>query len=308
MRAFFITILFALSGFLAKAGISPLDTVKYLTKSKLIQLIDQVFDMDDVSPKEIDKLNYYSSLLRSNRSDSVKISEFNLYELSFYSAEDEKLLFPTTSLESVPNSFNLVVENDLLSYYSAPFKGVVTSHYGWRDGKMHNGIDIDLNKGDKVCAAFDGKVRVAKRQGGFGNLVILMHPNGLETVYAHLSRIKVKTGDVVLSGQVIGLGGSTGHSTGSHLHLEIRYKGHAMNPATIISFSEHKLNHHTVTVRNSKHKLFAFPSNCDVHTVGKGESWNLIASKYGISTKELLALNGVSKRYYLKPGQQLRIN
>ncbi|HRH12500.1 MAG TPA: peptidoglycan DD-metalloendopeptidase family protein, partial [Bacteroidia bacterium] len=143
---------------------------------------------------------------------------------------------------------------------------------------------------------------------GFGNLVILMHPNGLETVYAHLSRIKVKTGDVVLSGQVIGLGGSTGHSTGSHLHLEIRYKGHAMNPATIISFSEHKLNHHTVTVRNSKHKLFAFPSNCDVHTVGKGESWNLIASKYGISTKELLALNGVSKRYYLKPGQQLRIN
>lgn len=308
MRSFLLTILFLhASGFIAKVG-SPLDSVKYLTKTKLVQLIDQVFEMDDVNPKEIDKLNYYSSLLKSNRVDSVKISEFNLFELSFYSAEDEKLLFPTTSLEFVPSSFNLVIENDYLSYYNPPFKGVVTSNYGWREGKMHNGIDIDLNKGDKVCAAFDGKVRVAKRQGGFGNLVILMHPNGLETVYAHLSRIKVKTGDVVLSGQTIGLGGSTGHSTGSHLHFEMRYKGHAMNPATVISFTEHKLNHHTVTVKNSKHKLCAFPSNCNLHTVCRGESWNLIANKYGISTKELLALNGVSKRYYLKPGQQLRIN
>jgi len=283
-------------------------TYKFISKGKLAHLIDSVFDLQNISVKDIDMLNYYASLLKSSRSDSVKISEFNLYELSFYSVSDEKLLFPPINLDSIPNSFNIILENDYLSYYYAPFKGVITSNYGWRDGRIHKGIDIDLNKGDKVSAAFDGKVRFAKRQGGFGNVIILMHPNGLETVYAHLSKIKVKEGDVVLSGQTIGLGGSTGHSSGSHLHFELRYKGHPMNPAAFISFTEFKLIHHTITVKNSKHILSAFPSNCNLHTVNRGESWNLIAGKYGLSTKELMALNGIGKRYYLKPGQQLRIN
>lgn len=283
-------------------------TYRFISKGKLAHMIDSVFDMENVTVKDIDLLNYYASLLKSSRADSVKISEFNLYELSFYSQSDEKLLFPLTRLDSIPHTFNLILENDYLSYYYAPFKGVVTSNYGWRDGRIHKGIDIDLNKGDKVSAAFDGKVRFAKRQGGFGNVVIIMHPNGLETVYAHLSKIKVKTGDVVLSGQTIGLGGSTGHSSGSHLHFELRYKGHSLNPGAFISFTDFKLFHHTITVKNTKHTLSAFPSNSNLHTVNRGESWNLIAGKYGLSTKELMSLNGIGKRYYLKPGQQLRIN
>jgi len=279
-----------------------------MTRAKLSHLVDSVLELKQVTTKDVDLLNYYTSLLNSNNTDVVKISEFNLNELSFYSEEDEKLLFPLTPTDSLPKSFNLILENDLLSYYVSPFKGVVTSNYGWRDKRMHNGIDIDLNKGDKVAAAFDGKVRFAKKQGGFGNVVILMHPNGLETVYAHLSKLKVKAGDVVLSGQTVGLGGNTGHSHGSHLHLEIRYKGHALNPATIISFNDHKLYHHTITVRSSKQKLAAFPTNSNLHKVSRGESWNYIATQYGISTKKLMALNGVSKRYYLKVGQQLRVN
>ena len=279
-----------------------------MTRGRLAHLVDSVLELKNVNQKDIDLLNYYTSLLNSSNSDAVKISEFNLNELSFYSEEDEKLLFPLTPTDSLPASFNLVLENDLLSYYVSPFKGVVTSNYGWRDKRMHNGIDIDLNKGDKVAAAFDGKVRFAKKQGGFGNVVILMHPNGLETVYAHLSKLKVKAGDIVLSGQTIGLGGNTGHSHGSHLHLEVRYKGHALNPATIISFNDHKLYHHTITVKSHKQKLAAFPTNSNLHKVNRGESWNYIASQYGISTKQLMALNGVSKRYYLKVGQQLRVN
>ena len=160
-------------------------------------MIDSVFDEENVSVRDLDKLNYYASLLKVNRGDSVRISEFNLFELSFYSQADEKLLFPTTRFDSIPGSLHLLLENDYLSYYSAPFKGVVTSNYGWRDGRIHQGIDIDLVKGDKVFAAFDGKVRFSKKQGGFGNVVILMHPNGLETVYAHLSKLKVKEGDIV---------------------------------------------------------------------------------------------------------------
>ena len=173
---------------------------------------------------------------------------------------------------------------------------------------MHKGTDIDLNRGDKVKAAFSGKVRVAKRQGGFGNVVILMHPNGLETVYAHLSRLKVKTGDVVLSGQVIGLGGSTGHSSGSHLHFEVRYQGHPLNPATFISFSENKLEHHSITIKNTHHALCAFPSNRSLHQITRGDSWYGIAHQYGLSMKELMALNGVQRRFSLRVGQELRVN
>lgn len=281
---------------------------QYITKSKLVGLIDSLFEKEEVSIREIDQLNYYASLLHHGRCDSIRISDFNLHELSFYSRKDENLLFPQVPLDSISGSFNLILENEFLSYYSAPFKGVVTSHYGWRDGRMHKGIDIDLNKGDRVTAAFSGKVRFARKQGGFGNVIILMHPNGLETVYAHLWKIKVKEGDVVMSGQLIGLGGSTGHSTGSHLHFEMRYKGHSINPASIISFSDFKPFHKSITIKNTKHNLCAFPSNSSLHTVIRGESWNLIASKYGLSTRELLALNGVSKRYYLKPGQHLRIH
>jgi hypothetical protein len=281
---------------------------KVISKSKLSHIIDSVFEKENVTAKDIDLLNYYASLLKNNNSDSVKISEFNLNSLSFYCQRDEKILFPPTSLDSIPVSFNLKLESDYLGYYFSPFKGVVTSHFGWREGRIHKGIDIDLEKGDKVSAAFDGKVRFAKKQGGFGNVVILMHPNGLETVYAHLSKIKVKEGDVVLSGQTIGLGGNTGHSYGTHLHFELRYKGHPLNPAAFISFTDHKLYYHTVTIKNTKHMLAAFPGNSNLHVVNRGESWNLIAGKYGLSTKELMALNGVAKRYYLKPGQQLRIN
>lgn len=275
-----------------------------VAKIKLTHLIDSILELDRVGPADVTLLNTYATLLKNSRQKQ----EFNLNELSFYSASDEKILFPLGKLDSLPPNFTMELENDYLGYYMTPCKGVVTSNYGWREGRIHKGIDIDLNKGDHVYAAFDGKVRLARAQGGFGNVVILMHPNGLETVYAHLSRFKVKEGDIVLSGQTIGLGGNTGHSSGSHLHFEVHYLGHALNPGTIISFTEHKLYHHSVTIKNSKQSLCAFPANSNLHRVNRGESWYQIASKYGLSLKELMALNGVGRRYYLKEGQQLRIN
>ncbi len=173
---------------------------------------------------------------------------------------------------------------------------------------MHKGIDIDLNKGDAVVAAFDGKVRIAKRKGGYGNVVVIMHPNGLETVYAHLHKFKVKAGDVVLSGQTIGLGGSTGHSTGSHLHFEVRYKGQALNPASIISFTDHKLLDDAIVLKKSRKDICAFPNSATVHTVEKGESWYVLIKKYGLTTKQFCELNGTQKRFTLRVGQKVRIN
>jgi len=108
--------------------------------------------------------------------------------------------------------------------FTMPIKGTITSRYGWRKGRPHKGIDIDLITGDNVRSVMDGKVRFAQYYGGLGRVVVIRHRNGLETLYAHLSKILVKPNDVVISGQVIGKGGNTGRSRGSHLHFEARYK------------------------------------------------------------------------------------
>jgi hypothetical protein len=314
MRFGFVLIFVSLLNTTVLAGNDPtrvpdsLKPFRIITKAHLVHLIDSVFDLEDFTQKEYDLLNYYASILKTNNCDSVRITNLNLNELSFYSETDELTLFPAVDLKTLPTAQNLIVENGYLSFYSAPIEGVVTSHFGWRDGRMHKGIDIDLNKGDKVKAAFSGKVRLAKRQGGFGNVVILIHPNGLETVYAHLSRLKVKAGDVVLSGQVIGLGGSTGHSSGSHLHFEVRYQGHPLNPGAFISFTENKLEHHSIVIKNTQHALCAFPANRSLHRVKYGDSWYGIANRYGLTMKELMVLNGVQRRFALRVGQELRVN
>jgi LysM repeat protein len=108
--------------------------------------------------------------------------------------------------------------------------------------KGHNGLDINLQTGDTVRAAFDGKVRYAQyNKGGFGNLVIIRHYNGLETYYAHLSKFRIKPNQEVKAGQVIGLGGSTGRSRGPHLHFEVRYKDKPLDPFAFIDYENRSL-------------------------------------------------------------------
>jgi LysM repeat protein len=275
-----------------------------INKKQLVKIVDSLLNLEFVDTREIELISYYNTLITS--SDSSKT--IRLSDLNFYEDLDESIIFPPASDKDISESVVLEIENDVMSYFTMPRLGVVTSLYGWRDKRMHKGIDVDLNKGDHVVAAFDGKVRIAERRGGYGNVVVIMHPNGLETVYAHLSKIKVKEGQVVLSGQMIGLGGSTGHSTGSHLHFEIRYKSHALNPSTFISFEENRLMDNVIVLKKTRTGVNAYPINAGFHTVQKGESWNLIAKKYGIKGKELCTLNGTQKRYYLKPGQKIRVN
>lgn len=129
-----------------------------------------------------------------------------------------------------------------VSGYVAPIRGKVTSGYGWRPrfGRMHKGIDLNLNVGDTVVAAFDGRVRITRfERKGYGYYVVLRHDNGLETVYGHLSRFLVKPDQYVKAGEPIALGGNTGRSTGPHLHFETRFMGLAINPAVIIDFENY---------------------------------------------------------------------
>jgi len=281
---------------------------KSLSKKQLIQIVDSLLERKFISSEDIEKVRYFNNLLK-NKNEVTYETEYNdLSNLHFYSEAEEKMLFPPYPLDSMPRNFDLLLEPIDIKNYTNPFNGVLTSYYGWRDKRMHKGIDIDLNKGDPVLAAFDGKVRIAnKNNGGFGNVVIIMHPNGLETVYAHLSKIKVKAGQVVLSGQVIGLGGNTGRSHGSHLHFETRYKGHAINPLMFINYHENKLYSKELSFKVNRKGISVYPANASFHVVSKGENWNKIALEYQTSVNQLLMLNGCGKRYYLKPGQKLRV-
>ena len=106
----------------------------------------------------------------------------------------------------------------------------VTSVYGMRNGRKHFGVDFRVNIGDTVCSIFCGKVRVAKYDEAYGYVVVVRHYNMSETVYAHLDKILVVIDQEVKAGQIVGLGGNTGRSTGPHLHFELRYKGFPINP------------------------------------------------------------------------------
>lgn len=134
--------------------------------------------------------------------------------------------------------------------YVMPVPGPVSSNYGYRPkfGRMHKGIDLHLKANDTVVAAFDGKVRIVNYEAkGFGNYVVIRHPNGLETIYGHLNKQLVKENQVVKAGTPIGLGGSTGRSTGPHLHFETRFMGYAINPAAIFDFANQTIHTDTYT-------------------------------------------------------------
>jgi murein DD-endopeptidase MepM/ murein hydrolase activator NlpD len=128
-----------------------------------------------------------------------------------------------TDFSNLNDAINLpLVDNRSKKFYSFPCEGVkVSSRFGPRRNRYHYGIDLSLRTGEPIKAMFDGRVRVAKRAGAYGNLVVVEHDNQLETYYAHLSRINVAPGDEIKAGEVLGLGGNTGRSTGPHLHLEI---------------------------------------------------------------------------------------
>jgi murein DD-endopeptidase MepM/ murein hydrolase activator NlpD len=111
-----------------------------------------------------------------------------------------------------------------------PVNGTLTSTFGWRWGRMHEGIDIGAPGGTPIAAAAGGVVIHAGWMGGYGNLVVIDHGGGIATAYGHQSSITVGSGQQVAQGQTIGYVGSTGHSTGNHLHFEVRVNGAAVDP------------------------------------------------------------------------------
>jgi len=233
------------------------------------------------------------------------------------SYEDEEASEVALSTAMVGEQFNpsklegkvmVDVLMDDVSCYTFPLDQLrINSNFGWRRGRVHSGIDLDLEIGDHVYAAFDGTVKRAEYTKGYGNLIVLEHPNGLQTYYAHLSKIKVEPGQEITSGDLIGLGGSTGRSTGPHLHFEVRYLGAYMDPSNLIDFKTGELKSTILTVQKSSFNLQNDVSTAKYHTVRSGDTLSKIARQYGTSVSRICKLNGISSTKVIRPGQRLRV-
>ena len=256
---------------------------------------------------------------------------------------DTKSTNPYREAETLPADFTLWIV-DTLDSYCCPHKTTPSSKFGYRHGRPHQGIDLPYPTGTPAYAAFDGRVRLSDYVGGYGNLVIIRHANGLETFYGHLSESKVKAGDWVNAGDCIGLGGSTGRSTGPHLHFETRYKGFAFDPNWLIDFETGKLRHRLLHLRNwyfspssryvqavddedeinladEKDRIAAEAKAKELaaereraaaaamkyHTVRSGDTLSKIAVKYHTSVNTLCRLNGIKQTTTLQIGRRLRV-
>ena len=227
--------------------------------------------------------------------------------------------FRDTKVSDLPEEVDLLLA-DSVHHVVAPIIGRRSSTFKYRKNRPHNGIDIPLRVGDTIRSPFDGVVRYVgggKATGGYGNLVVVRHPNGLETYYGHLSERLVVENDIVAAGEPIGLGGSTGRSTGPHLHFETRYMGKAFDPERVINFDNGTLRDTLLTLKRHYFNVGSHYGMTDkqsksvgeaqYYKVKKGDTLGKIAQKHGTTVSALSKLNGISSKKVLQIGQRLRV-
>lgn len=225
--------------------------------------------------------------------------------------------FKGHNVNNLPEEIELKLV-DSLNPFSAPIVGNVRSGFKFRRTREHKGIDVPLHTGDTVRAAFNGIVRYiggVRQTGGYGNLVIIRHPNGLETYYGHLSKILVGENESVKAGEIIGLGGSTGRSTGPHLHFETRYMGHAFDPQRVVNFEEGTVRDSVIVLKRHYFSIYSHYGQTDeeskaasdriVYSVRKGDTLGGIAKKYGTTVAKICKLNNIKSTKTLRIGEKL---
>lgn len=218
-----------------------------------------------------------------------------------------------------------------------PCDGWFISDYGIRSGRMHTGVDLKALPGSNVYAAFDGVVRMSKNYSSYGNVVVIRHDNGLETVYSHNSRNVARSGDRVRAGDVIAKVGRTGRATTDHVHFEVRVMGQFFNPNLLIDVKKNKLQDGSLYVYNRRGVVSASSNKRDlpdeepvttqpksptassgntqsgtqsknsgsvVHRVVKGDTLYAIARRYGTTVDKIMRLNGL-KSSRINIGQRL---
>lgn len=215
-------------------------------------------------------------------------------------------LYPEWSNTYVNNYDNVKLPDSVIismkGYCMPTDSTYITDKYGYRPrrGKQHLGLDIRVRIGDTIRAAFDGKVRISRyERRGYGHYLVIRHPNGLETVYGHLSKKLVEENDIVHAGDPIALGGNTGRSTGPHLHFETRILGNPINPALMFDFP------HQWAVTD----FYVYQKNTRpvYYKVKSGDTLSGIALKNETSVSNICKLNGITSKTVIKPGQTLRV-
>lgn len=245
---------------------------------------------------------------------------------------DTTTLFPyrEVDMSGMPKSVVIDLVDSLTSYH-CPYQGSVHPHgkYGPRRRRQHQGVDLPLKMGDPVYATFCGRVRISQyNKGGYGNLVIIRHDNGLETYYGHLSERMVQPGQWVEAGQIIGLGGSTGRSTGPHLHFETRYYGQSFDPERLIDFKNGTLSRETFLLKKSFFSIYsnagqdfedeianeeqdkkeaAEKAAMKYYKIRSGDTLGAIARRHGTTVSNICRLNGIKSTTVLRIGRSLRI-
>lgn len=266
------------------------------------------------------KLNLYISLLPDTLKDDFKAMLDTLYNdttVLFYPEPGDEIFDYWCNQEIHEKRFDFSYSLDTVSLilqdsnhkYVHPWKGPVTSRFGKRRYRWHYGTDVNLETGDSVLSAFDGKVRISRYSKTYGHVVVVRHENGLETLYAHLSKKLVDTNQVIKAGDCVGLGGNTGRSYGSHLHFEVRFLDEAINPEDIIDFKEGKLKIDTLLLNKS---FYAYMDEVRElmkikwHVIRRGDTLSHIAVRYGTTISNLCALNGIKRTTILRIGRRLR--
>lgn len=276
-----------------KTAMDTLDTRDKYTK--IILFDDQTWAYFDLGHPKIDTASLYDAYWTT-----TELHAYNSY-----------------SVDLIPEEVDLLLADSTYNF-CPPIVGSVYSGYKVRRGSPHRGTDIPLSVGDTIVAAFDGVVRfvgTSKQTGGYGNLVVIRHSNGLETYYGHLSKALCEPNEAVKAGDVIGLGGSTGRSTGPHLHFETRYKGQAFDAERLIDFPTGTLRDSLFTLKKHYFSIYSHYGQSEdeskaasdriVHTIRSGDTLSALARKYGTTVSAICKLNNISANKTLRIGERI---
>lgn len=270
-------------------------------------------DEESDDEEEAEELFYLDSLEAEYHAAHIKLQNENEWVM----IDPYFHIFDSTRVN--PYRFDPSKISDTISFtmhsggrkWSMPLDSMhrMTSKFGPRGNSYHYGTDIGLDIGDSIRSVFDGVVRISKyNPGGYGNYVLVRHYNGTETLYGHMSLRLVKVGQEVRAGELIGLGGNTGRSSGPHLHFEVRYRGIALNPQIFFNFDERHLVSQVVKLSPSHFKRTSSAVKGKVyHKVKRGETLYGISKKYNVKPSMICKLNKISTKSVLKVGQTLRI-
>jgi murein DD-endopeptidase MepM/ murein hydrolase activator NlpD len=238
--------------------------------------------------------------------DSVWITAFEY----FSNWDTKKVDIYNLDIKDFQDSLLLkLYDEEIGQFWKMPLNDLlVNSRFGPRWGRMHGGTDLDLSTGDPIYTTFDGIVRVkGYDRYGYGYYYVVRHKNGLETLYGHLSKHVVEVGQEVKAGDFLGKGGSTGRSTGPHLHYELRYKGLPFDPEIVYDFEKNEITKQELLINKELFSHIAKARAAAYHRVKRGDNLGSIARRYGVTISQLTRLNGISTRSILRIGQNLRV-